>query len=89
MRSLVFVIAGIVLWALAVAVGKWWQVARQHMLVSFCGIWFAVALINMWLGVSFAGYSLMQELPFFLIIFFIPVVLAVLSSRLLFNKSGD
>lgn len=89
MRSLVFVIAGIALWALAVAVGKGWQVAMRHMLVSFCGIWFAVALINMWLGVSFAGYSLMQELPFFVVIFFVPVVLAVLSYRLLFHKSGD
>jgi len=39
-------------------------------------VWLAVALINMWLGVSRAGYSVAEELPIFLVIFAIPAAAA-------------
>jgi hypothetical protein len=39
-------------------------------------IWLVVALINMWLGVSRAGYSVVEELPIFLVIFAIPAAAA-------------
>ena len=43
----------------------------------FVVIWLAVALVNLWLGVSRAGYSLAEELPMFLVIFLIPAAAAV------------
>ena len=43
----------------------------------FVVIWLAVAVVNLWLGVSRAGYSLAEELPMFLVIFLIPAAAAV------------
>jgi len=37
-----------------------------------------VAAVNMWLGVSRAGYSVREELPIFLLIFGLPAAAAVL-----------
>ena len=44
----------------------------------FIPIWLAIALINMWLGVSRAGYSVAEELPIMLVIFAIPAAAAAL-----------
>jgi len=44
---------------------------------AFAAIWFVVAAANMWLGVSRAGYSFQEELPIFLLIFLLPVAVAV------------
>jgi hypothetical protein len=43
----------------------------------FIPIWLGAALINMWIGVSRAGYSVAEELPIFLVVFAIPAVVAV------------
>jgi hypothetical protein len=43
----------------------------------FIPIWLGAALINMWIGVSRAGYSVAEELPIFLLVFAIPAVVAV------------
>ena len=38
----------------------------------FIPIWIVVALLNMWIGVTSAGYSVAEELPIFLLIFALP-----------------
>ena len=43
----------------------------------FIAIWFVAAALNMWIGVSRAGYSFQEELPIFLLIFLLPAVVAV------------
>jgi hypothetical protein len=43
----------------------------------FIGLWFLGAGINMWLGVSKAGYSVREEIPFFFIVFLVPAVVAL------------
>jgi len=43
----------------------------------FIPIWFVAAAINMWIGISHAGYTVMQELPIFLVIFGVPAAAAV------------
>jgi hypothetical protein len=42
----------------------------------FIPIWLAIALLNMWVGVSRAGYSVVQELPFLLLVFGVPALAA-------------
>jgi hypothetical protein len=37
--------------------------------LAFVPLWFIGAVINMWIGVSRAGYSLTDEAPIFLIVF--------------------
>ena len=43
----------------------------------FIGLWFAAAAVNMYVGVTRAGYSFMEELPIFLLIFAAPAAVAV------------
>jgi hypothetical protein len=45
--------------------------------VVFIVLWLAGAGINMWVGVSKAGYSVDEEAPIFLLVFGIPAAVAV------------
>jgi len=47
----------------------------------FIPVWLAGALLNMWMGVARAGYSLGEELPIMLLIFVLPAAAAVLVWR--------
>ena len=40
----------------------------------FLPIWLAAAALNLWVGVSRAGYSVGEEFPIFLVIFLLPAV---------------
>jgi hypothetical protein len=42
----------------------------------FIPFWLVVALVNMWVGVTKAGYTVAQELPILLVIFAVPAALA-------------
>lgn len=75
MRSAMIVVAGLVLLGLFALVGWWLGGGPQSTMTAaqlFIPVWLAVALLNMWLGVSRAGYSVAEELPIFLVIFAIP-----------------
>jgi hypothetical protein len=43
---------------------------------AFIGLWLIGAGVNMWLGVSQAGYSAAEEFPIFLAIFGLPAAAA-------------
>lgn len=44
----------------------------------FLPLWFAGALINLWIGVISAGYSVMEEAPIFLVVFGVPAIASLL-----------
>ncbi len=44
----------------------------------FLPLWFASALINLWIGVTRAGYTVMEEAPIFLVVFGVPAVASLL-----------
>jgi hypothetical protein len=46
---------------------------------AFLPLWLIAASVNMWLGVSQAGYSVADEFPIFLAIFSVPAALAGLA----------
>jgi len=43
----------------------------------FLPVWLVVACVNMWVGVSHAGYTFAEELPILLLIFLLPACLAI------------
>ena len=43
----------------------------------FIPLWLVAALINVWVGVSRAGYTVAQETPILLIVFAIPAAVAL------------
>jgi len=44
----------------------------------FLPLWLIGAGINLWIGVTGAGYSVKEELPIFLLVFLVPAVVALL-----------
>ncbi len=44
----------------------------------FLPLWLVGAGINIWVGVAKAGYSVREELPYFLLVFTVPAVVAFL-----------
>jgi len=81
MRTLIFLVGGLVLWGICLGIAKLIASgSASAMTVAtavFVAIWFVVAAGNLWLGVSQAGYSFKEELPIFLLIFLVPAAAAV------------
>ncbi len=44
----------------------------------FLPLWLIASAVNMWIGVSRAGYSVREEAPIFLVVFAVPAALALL-----------
>lgn len=44
----------------------------------FIPVWLVISLINMWVGVTHAGYSVKEELPIALGVFAVPAIAAAL-----------
>ena len=44
----------------------------------FLPLWLVASLVNLWVGVSRAGYTLLQEMPFFSLVFGLPAAFAIL-----------
>ena len=80
MRTLLIVLIGFALWAaclwVANLVGKSAS-SKTAATAVFVVIWFVAAALNMWIGISHAGYSFQEELPIFFLIFLLPTVVAV------------
>jgi hypothetical protein len=79
MRTVIITLGGLVLLGLSGLVGWWFGGGTQSMVTAtqiFIPVWLVAALINMWIGVSRAGYSVAEEFPIFLVIFAIPAVVA-------------
>jgi hypothetical protein len=78
MRTLIIIAAGFAVWAACLGIARSiaGASAMTYATAAFAAIWFIVAAVNMWIGVSQAGYSFMEELPIFLLIFLLPVAVA-------------
>jgi hypothetical protein len=68
---------GFVLLALCALIG------RASGAKLFIPLWLVAAGINMWIGVTRAGYSVAEEAPIFLLVFAVPAVVALLLVRFL------
>ncbi|MGJ7508058.1 hypothetical protein [Variovorax sp. GT1P44] len=81
MRTLVFILGGFVLFGACVGVAKLMSNgladSMRSATIAFAVLWFVVAAANMWIGVAKAGYSFFEELPIFLLIFLVPLAVAV------------
>jgi hypothetical protein len=44
----------------------------------FIPLWLVAAAINLWIGVSKAGYTVAEEAPIFLVVFAVPAAVALL-----------
>lgn len=78
MRTLIIIAGGLLLAGLFVFAGR--LIGGNAAMITaakiFIALWLAAAGLNMWIGVSRAGYSVAEELPIFLLIFALPAVAA-------------
>ena len=76
MHTIMVVLGGFLLLVICLLAGRLMKTMALAALI-FIPIWLGAALINMWIGVSRAGYSVAEELPIFLVVFAIPTVVAL------------
>lgn len=82
MRTLIFIVSGLLLFGLCALGARFMGAGGPGVLwlavKIFVPLWFVVAAVNMWIGVTQAGYSFGEELPIFLLLFGLPSVVAAL-----------
>jgi hypothetical protein len=82
MRTALFLVAGLLLLAVFLLLGKLFSANYPNATLvatgTFVVLWLLVASFNMWVGVTKAGYSVAEELPVLLLIFSVPAVLAII-----------
>jgi len=79
MHVVLVIIGGIILLGLFLLFGKLWGGSTpDYATVAklFIPVWAIMAIINLWVGVEKAGYSVKEELPILIIVFLVPAVFA-------------
>ena len=82
MHMAMVIAGGIVLLGLFVLFGKLWGDANPDIVLAakaFVPVWLVVSLVNMWVRVTKAGYSVREELPILAIVFLVPAAVAGLA----------
>ena len=81
MHTLNVIAAGLSLLGVFLLAGRFVGTTRVAMAAAaryFIPVWLALAAVNMWFGVSRAGYSIRDEAPVLLVVFAIPAAAAIL-----------
>jgi hypothetical protein len=84
MHTLIVTGGGLVLLGLFLVLARSWGSDPSIMGVvakAFIPVWLSISLVNLWIGVRYAGYTLLQELPIHALIFGIPAAAAVVLIR--------
>ena len=83
MHMLMVMGGGVLLLCVFALFGKLWGGDTAGVIAgarAFIPAWLVVALVNMWVGVTRAGYTVAQELPILLVVFAVPAALAALAA---------
>lgn len=75
------IIGGTVLLGVFCLFGRLWgadMTALVPAAKAFIPVWFVVAAVNMYIGVTRAGYTVMDELPILVLNFAVPAVIAAI-----------
>jgi hypothetical protein len=78
MHTLKVIFGGILLLGVCLLVGRWIGGAVDATTIKyFLVLWLVATLVNMWVGVSKAGYSIKDEAPIALLVFAVPAFVAI------------
>ena len=78
MHTVMVITGGFVLLGLGLLIGRMTGSTMATAALYFLPLWLIAAGINMWVGVTRAGYSVAEEFPIFLFVFAVPAAIAVL-----------
>ena len=83
MRTIILIVAGLVLLAVFCFIARLFKgdhgVSRTATI--FIGLWFIVAAVNLSMGVINTGYTVLEEMPLFLAVFGVPLLVALVIRR--------
>src|SRR2546426_4074150 len=78
MHTLKVIFGGFLLLGVCLLLGRWIGGAAATVVATtikyFLVLWLAATLVNMWVGVSKAGYSIKDEAPVALLVFAVPAI---------------
>jgi len=81
MHTLKVIFGGFLLLGVCLLLGRWIGGAASTVVATtikyFLVLWLAATLVNMWVGVSKAGYSIKDEAPVALLVFAVPAIVAI------------
>jgi hypothetical protein len=80
-RTVLFLAVGFLLLAACLLLGRLFSAnypsATYTATTAFISLWLLISAFNLWVGVTKAGYTAADELPIFLLVFAMPVAVAV------------
>jgi hypothetical protein len=82
MHMVMVIGGGIVLLGLFLLFGKLWGGTGADLGLAaklFVPVWLVISLVNMWVGVTKAGYSVREELPILAFVFALPAIVAAVA----------
>jgi hypothetical protein len=81
MHTLKVIFGGFLLLVVCLLLGRWIGGAAATVVATtikcFLALWLAATLLNMWVGVNKAGYSVKNEAPVALLVFAVPAIAAI------------
>ena len=84
MHTLRIIAAGLVLLGICLLIGRMMAGGPKGMsrgALLFIPVWLVLSVVNLWVGVSSAGYTVAQELPILLLVFGLPATIAAVLWR--------
>jgi hypothetical protein len=83
MRTGLFLLAGFLLLAASLVLARLfapsYPASTTWATIGFIVAWLALTSFNLWVGVTKAGYGVVEELPIWLLLFGVPALVAVLA----------
>jgi hypothetical protein len=81
MHTLKVIFGGFLLLGVCLLLGRWIGGAAVTVFATaikyFLVLWLVATLVNMWVGVRKAGYSIKDEAPVALLVFAVPAIVAI------------
>ncbi|WP_297794443.1 hypothetical protein [uncultured Marinobacter sp.] len=81
MHTFLVILGGFVLLALTIAGARTAGRTFSAALPLYLVVWFVLSALNMGVGIYHAGYSFMDELPIFILVFGLPAATAAILAR--------
>lgn len=97
MHTIMVISGGILTLIVFIGIARWLGRGNSNAMATaakiFIPVWLLASAVNMWIGVTYAGYTIAQELPIHIPVFGIPAALAGVAiwyfSRRLRNSADD
>lgn len=79
MHTIMVLAGGLILLLVVVLLARWvgGPAAVATAALYFIPVWLVLALVNLWVGMTRAGYTFVQEAPILIIVFGVPAAAAV------------